>query len=382
MRINQKRSYFTVKVLILSITAGQGHNSCAKTLSEVFTSMGVENHVLDTYAYISKFMCEAFSEGYLLSLKAKYLYAKGYNMLERREASEHSAMRTSNKPIAKKLLKYINEYAPDAIVYTHVLAGLVLDILKENRSIDCKLYGIVTDFTMHPYWDDCLRSEYIVIPNSLLTEKAKAKGFLKSQILDTGIPISEKFSTIGDKSAARQSLGLDEKLPTILLMGGSMGYGNIASVVKQLDEQPIDFQIISVCGNNAEMKKTIDSLTVSKKLLSLGYCKCVDRLMDASDCIITKPGGLTSSEALAKRLPMIIANPIPGQEERNTDFLLNCGAAIRSSEFQPIDEMLHLLFSSKTRLSTILSAVDEIRRPRATRDLCEFIVNNYNKKRR
>ncbi len=338
--------------------------------------MGVESRTLDTYAYISKLMGEAFSEGYLLALKAKYLYAKGYDMLERREASEHSAMRTSNKPIAKKLLKYIEDYEPDAIVYTHVLVGLILDLLKENGNLKCKTYGIVTDFTMRPYWDDCLRSDYVVVPNSLLVQKCKAKGFSAGQILDSGIPISEKFSVRNDKSAARKSLGLDTDKKTVLLMAGSMGFGNIASLVSQLDKVPLDFQIISVCGNNADMKDSIDKLTLTKKLLSLGYCNYVDKLMDAADCIITKPGGLTTSESLAKRLPMIIANPIPGQEERNTEFLLNCGAAIRSSEFQPLDEMLHLLFTSETRLTTMLSAIDEIRRPRATRDLCEFVVKN------
>ncbi len=363
-----------MRVLILTITAGQGHNTCAKVLGEIFTEMGVENRVVDTYEYISKLLKDTFSEGYLLALKTRSLYAKGYSMLERRDASEHSAMRTINKPIAKKLMKYIEDYAPDAIVYTHVLVGLVLNILRASGSIDCKTYGIVTDFTMHPYWEECLLTDKLILPNHLLSEKAKAKGFKRSQIMGLGIPISEKFGDVGDKEAARKNLGLDPTQKTVLLMGGSMGYGNMASIVKSLDDSSLDFQIISVCGNNADMKKEIDSLGMRKKLLSLGYCKCVDKLMDAADCIITKPGGLTSSEALAKRLPMIIANPIPGQEERNTEFLLNCGAAIRSSEFQPINETIHLLLESKTRLSTMHTAIDEIRRPHAAMELCELVI--------
>lgn len=368
-----------MKVLILTITAGQGHNSCAKTLGKIFTEVGIENRVLDTYEYISKILKEAFSEGYLLALKSKGLYEKGYSMLERRDAGEHSAMRTINKPIAKKLMKYIDDYAPDAIVYTHVMVGLVLNILKANGSISCRTYGIVTDFTMHPYWEECLLTDRLILPNDLLFEKARAKGFRTSQLLGSGIPISETFGKTGDKQAARGFLGLDPDKKTILLMGGSMGYGNMTDIVTSLDASPLDLQIISVCGNNADMKKEIDSLGMRKKLLSLGYCDCVDKLMDASDCIITKPGGLTSSEALAKRLPMIIANPIPGQEERNTEFLLNCGAAIRSSEFQPINEMIHLLLESKTRLETMHKAIDEIRRPRAARDLCEILIADLSK---
>jgi processive 1,2-diacylglycerol beta-glucosyltransferase len=365
-----------MKVLILTITAGQGHNSCAQTISECFNSMGIENQVLDTYEYISELLQKAFSEGYLLSIKSKHIYSQGYKMLESRTASEHSNMRTVNRILAHKLAKFIDGYAPDAIVYTHVMAGFVLDILKEDSKISCPLYGIVTDFTMHPYWDECLRTEHVVLPNQLLINKALTKGLSENQLLTTGIPISEKFAVCRDKEEVRCELGLNRQMHTVLLMGGSMGYGRIGSIVEQLDAAPLDLQIISVCGNNSEMKESIDKMSLSKPILNFGFTRQISDLMDAADCIITKPGGLTTSEALAKKLPLIIVNPIPGQEDRNTEFLLNSGVAMKSSPFQPVDELLYELFSSQNRLIQMRNAMQEISKPHATRDLCEQVANS------
>lgn len=363
-----------MKALILTITAGQGHNTCAKTIGDTLLSMGAEVRILDTYQYVSNVIYKSFSEGYLITVKTKHIYSEGYKIIERRKATAHSPMRSIQKPLAHKLMKYINIYQPEIIIYTHVMAGFILDILKEQGLLSCKTVGILTDFTMHPYWDECLRSDYIVLPNHLIANKALHKGFSEEQIIPTGIPISPKFSRFRDKAEVRTELGLDPDRRTILLMAGSMGYGNMGQVISQMDRSSIDFQIISVCGSNAKMKAEIDAMTLSRPILNFGFTDRISDLMDACDCIISKPGGLTTSEALAKRLPMIIANPIPGQEDRNTEFLLNCGAAMKASPFQTIDELLFELFTSRTRLRGMVEAIDEIRRPNATVDLCNELL--------
>jgi processive 1,2-diacylglycerol beta-glucosyltransferase len=124
------------------------------------------------------------------------------------------------------------------------------------------------------------------------------------------------------------------------------------------------------------MKESIDKMSLSKPILNFGFTRQISDLMDAADCIITKPGGLTTSEALAKKLPLIIVNPIPGQEDRNTEFLLNSGVAMKSSPFQPVDELLYELFSSQNRLIQMRNAMQEISKPHATRDLCEQVANS------
>jgi len=128
-----------------------------------------------------------------------------------------------------------------------------------------------------------------------------------------------------------------------------------------------------VCGSNQEAFKRVEKLKTKNRVLNFGFTDKVDLLMDAADCIVTKPGGLTTSEALAKRLPMIIINPIPGQEDRNTEFLLNSGAAVSVSKTFPLDEAVYSLFSCPERFDAMLPAIDLIRKPDSTKRLCECI---------
>ncbi len=366
-----------MKVLVLSITAGEGHNSTAKTICEYFTEQGAEARVLDTYKFLNKALGLTIDKGYLFTVKsAKLAYKKVYRMLEKRKKSHDkvSATRATNRVLASKLLPFINEYQPDVIICTHIFAGMLLDSLKQYEKITARTYGIVTDFTMHPYWEEALHLDYIITANELLTVQALKKGYAPEQILPFGIPINRKFEHKQDRADARIELGLDVSKPTVLLMGGSMGYGNIESTVTMLDRLERDFQLITVCGNNKEAKLRIDALPTKKKVLNLGYVNNVDTLMDASDCIITKPGGLTTSEALAKRLPIIIVNPIPGQEDRNTEFLLNYGAAMSVTKTHPLDEAIYELFEYPEKIELMRAAIDMIRKPNATRALCDFVI--------
>ncbi len=377
-----------MKVLIFSITAGEGHNSTAAALQTCLESQGIECDVLDTYGYISRALRTTVSKGYLLSTqKARRAYSGVYRLAEKRHfnANRMSPARAANSMIARKILQYIEASNPDAIVFTHVFVGIVLDLLKKKGKIKVDTIGIVTDFTIHPYWEESLHIDFIVTANELLDMQAKKKGFAEPQILPFGIPINPKFAKSIPAEAAREALGLCPRTPTLLIMSGSMGYGDIAHTIRDIDKVQTDFQIISVCGSNREAKAEIDRLITSKKLVNFGFVDNIDLLMDASDCIITKPGGLTTSEALAKRLPIIIVNPIPGQEERNTEFLVNNGVALAVSHTFPIAEAVFQLFSSVgniaqntntvSRIELIKQSIDLIRRPNSTETLCDFIAS-------
>jgi processive 1,2-diacylglycerol beta-glucosyltransferase len=158
-------------------------------------------------------------------------------------------------------------------------------------------------------------------------------------------------------------------------MSGSMGYGNISQLITKIDEIDTDFQIIAVCGNNKHAKHKIDGMTTKKKVFCYGFANNVDLMMDASDCIVTKPGGLTTSEALAKNLPIIMVNPIPGQEERNVEFLLNNGLAINVTDTSPIDEVLYQLFLYPEKLENMVKNIKLVGKPNASSDLSDFIIN-------
>ncbi len=364
-----------MKALVLSITAGQGHNSTAKALCAYLKSIGCEAEMLDTFKYIHPVLGETVSEGYLLmASKAKLVYKGGYRLAEKRKKSksEASPTRMTGKLMSVKLLRYINDYDPDVIICTHIFAGIILDSLKKKQAIRAKTIGILTDFAFHPYWEEGVNLDYVVTPNERLQAQARKKGFRDEQILPFGIPIHPKFAGSVSAAEARAELGLAIDKPTVLLMSGSMGYGNIEETVTALDSVELDFQLITVCGSNAEAKAKIDSMKTKKRILNLGFVDNVDRLMDASDCIISKPGGLTTSEAMAKGLPMIIVNPIPGQEDRNVTFLTNNGAAMAVSSTMPIDEVIWQLFSDPRRTANMREAIALIAKPNSTRDICEF----------
>lgn len=371
-----------MKVLITSVTAGEGHNSTARAMKTYFELHGVECQILDTYKYVSPVVAKLISEGYLLvSDKAKLAFGAGYRMAEKRHGGtgEFSAARFVNTVFSDDIYDYIEKYDPDAVIFTHPFAGMILDIMRQRHSLSAKVIGVLTDFVFHPYWEECRMCDYVVTPSTLLNYQAKMKGFDEKAVLPFGIPIDEKFSREADKAEMRRKHCLDADLKTILLMGGSMGYGHMVSTLRSIDTIPteVGFQIICVCGRNDDMKQKVDRYIPSAKhkVLSLGFVDYVDELMSASDVIVSKPGGLTTSEALAKRLPLVITNPIPGQEKRNTEFLLNNGAAITVSKTCSIGEIMFSLLENPWRLELMRYAIDHIRKPDSAKDVCDFTIS-------
>lgn len=373
-----------MKVLIMSVTAGEGHNSTAKAMRNEFENRGVECEILDTINYVSPVLATFIAEGYLLiTEKAKYAYQLGYELAEKRKTKwkDYSPMELLNMIFTDELRAVFQGDQFDAAVFTHPFAGMMLSMMKKKYGLTIPTVGILTDFTFHPYWENCVRNDYVVIPDRLLRFQGIRKGFTEDQLCPLGIPINPKFSVKTPKSEARRELGLDfdESKKMILVMGGSMGYGNIAETVRRIDTLEIDtdFHIYVVCGNNAEAKEDVCALeeTMKHGMTVVGFVNNISTVMDAADCIVTKPGGLTTSESLAKGLPMVIVNPIPGQEERNTDFLVNKGAAVCASKSCPIEECLYGLLTSDVRLDAMVQCVGELAKPNSSKDVCSFVID-------
>ncbi len=365
--------------LILSVTAGEGHNSTAKALRRELEAIGAECTVLDTLDYISPELAKIISKGYLLVTEhATGTYRVGYQLAENRRAKREPNI--LNTLLSAELAPFINSDSFDAIVFTHPFAGIFLSVLKKRGEIPSSVptVGILTDFTFHPYWEDCTDCDFVVVPDSLLLPQARRKGFADSQIIPLGIPINPKFRERIPQRDARSKLGLNPELATFLIMGGSMGYGNIGETVRRIDESDFehDFQLIAVCGNNREMQAEVSAIAegARHRILVTGFVDYVPLIMNASDAIITKPGGLTTSESLACGLPMIIVNPIPGQEERNTEFLLNSGCAMATSKTCPIEECMHQLLTSPERIAAMRSCIAKIAKPNSSADLRDFLV--------
>ena len=369
-----------MKCLIMSVKAGFGHHSTGQAIMDYLNNNGVECEMLDIFEYINPLLGETISDGYLFL--TKYLtdfYGRAYSALDKRdeEYDKLSPVTVVSKLVSRKLKDYILEFNPDVLIGTHSYACLLMTHLKAKEHITCPTFGIVTDFTVHPFWEST-NIDYYVTPDKLLNNQMNKKGISTDKILPYGIPIKSNFSTKIEKAKAREMLKIKNKF-TILLMMGSMGFGNLSKCLEKIDTLGSDFQILCVCGNNSKGKKEIEHTKWKKKIYTYGFVNNVDVMMDAADCIITKPGGLTTSELLAKQLPAILINPIPGQEDRNMEFLVNSGAAIMATETFPVDEALYEIMNNPWRLDLLNQSVKHLGKPDSTKNFCDFVINTINK---
>lgn len=362
-----------MKFLILSVTAGQGHHRCAKALEESFKQKGHECEILDAYKHIMPALGETIDKGYLLS--TKYLpevYGKIYKIADDRGVGT-TITKETQRLVYKKLVEYINEFNPDCILCTHVFPAICISYAEKRGKLShIPSIGIVTDFTVHPYWQETFLDAYVV-PSSLLGFQCMEKGMPEEKVYPLGIPISPDFSEKMPKEEALKELGLPVK-DTILVMTGSMGYGNVPKIIRRIDTLKNDFQVICVCGNSKKNYEEISKGTYRHNVYTYGFTDKVSVMMDAADFIITKPGGLSVSESLAKNLPMILVNPIPGQETRNMEFLLNSGLALAVSDTFKVEEAVYQLYKSRYRFGESGTITDKFRRPNASSDTAELAV--------
>lgn len=370
-----------MKILLLTVTAGYGHHATAKALADMFEKKGAETKIVDVYEYISKLVRTAISQGYLFSSKyTPELYRMFYTKTSKNKEklNKMNIVKLVNTLGAFKFEHFVDNFEPDAIVCTHVLAAHLISEMKGRDMVDAPCIGVVTDYCIHPYWEDVVNMEALVTASELITHTAVKRGIPEERIRPFGIPIHPKFNRPISREEACEQLGLDPERFTVLVMGGSMGYGNSRKLVKQITKIGIDFQILAVCGNNkraySKLSAFQEEYTGTCALHVMGFVDNVEVLMSASDCIITKPGGLTVSESIAKGLPMILVNPIPGQEERNVEFLLNNGMASLVTKTFPLDDALYHLFHNPVRLRTVREAIRAIGHPDASEKLVNYVM--------
>ena len=340
-----------MKVLVLSVTAGQGHNTTGLGLMSYLEELGVECTMLNTLKYISPVVGTSLDKGYLYIGKlTPKMNALIYNSAEKNLARKNRTPSTDlYAPLLyKKLEKYILKYDPDVVVCTHLLAAGIMNHAREKGKIRrIPIVGINTDFAIHPYWEDA-NPDYLVVASSQMLSQALKRGFDVRFVLPMGIPVHRRFGERTDKARARELLGLEDKL-TLLMIGGSMGFGHVEEGLRELRNLQGDYQILVICGSNKALKRRLDKEKAPNTYV-FGYVNNVEAFMDASDCVFTKPGGLTVSECIAKGLPMILTAPIPGVEERNLRYLLSNSMALAAGGHLSLDKAVRALFGDPQRL--------------------------------
>ena len=369
-----------MKILVLTVTAGQGHNTCAKAVIAALEKRGVDCSLVDTVKYISEMTGDALDRAYLnMSKYTPQVWGSLYrgSLRSSRSISEHSGPGIIPM-VPKKFRQLISAYAPDGIVCTHFFASLLLTRLRSQGSAQMPVIGINTDFSLHPFWE-AVNQDHLVLASDAMDYMVHQRGIHKESILPIGIPVHEKFRDIPDKQACRQALNLTDK-PTLLIMSGSMGFGSLLDHVDELDTLPLDFQMTVICGNNLALKgaleEKINAGAYRKYIRPLGFIDNVQLYMGAADLICTKPGGLSVSETFCVGRPMVLLDPIPGLEELNAAFLVNNGLAVQTSKNYSLNEAVYNLFANPRRMQ----AIEEEQRRNSPRDaadkLSDFLLES------
>ena len=366
-----------MKVLVLSMTVGQGHNSASHAAINYLNENGHTCEMLDTYKFLNKAVGEAFDKGYTLMGRMWpklneniYTAAEKYNGRADMKMYFPWMFADLNKA---KLQKYIEEYKPDVIICAIVMTAMLVTALKDSSMIDenIKTIGIVTDYSLHPFWE-YTDMDYFVCPNELMIPSMTKRGIPESKILPIGIPVDEKFSNMISKEEAREKLDLEKEPFTVLMSAGGMGFAGLISAVQDIDELD-DIQIIAVCGTNKKLFNHMSGMKFKNKVHVKEYVTNMDEYMDASDLFITKPGGLSTSEALAKEKPLLLTNPMPGVENMNLSFLLNNSLAIHANQYEPISEVIMQMRQNKEKMEEMTKAQRRWGKKHSAKQLGDFI---------
>lgn len=340
-----------MRILILTCATGGGHLRAAAALEKYIKE--TTNHEviqMDFLKSIGKLLDKTVCDSYLfMAKKTPALFGRLYRKTNGDNALADFLPRSSEL-ISWQLYPHIEEAAPDVIISVHPFATEMISSLKEDKKITCPLICIMTDYGAHKAWIAPYVDAYVVASDHMV-EELQRYGVKKEKIHPYGIPVHDVFFDKEDQAKLLQEMGLDANVPTVLFMAGSMGVSNIVDLYTELCTSDLDLQIIIITGNN---KKLYDMFKEGmnrspKKTVLLQFTNEVERYMHASDLIVTKPGGLTVSEALACNLPLAVFDAIPGQEEDNANFLQthDMGVRISNNNFSAV---ISSLLEHKERL--------------------------------
>ncbi len=372
------------KVLILYGAYGGGHLSAAKTICNE-----IENHyneeidvvMVDCIEYINKYVNKVSTEAYKeLAKKAPWMWKHVYKSARNGPISHIST--TTNRLMSYKLNLLIKEEEPDLIISTHPFATQMCAMLKEKEKIDCKLATVLTDYHIHDQWLVLYRyTDYFFVANQQMKRDMIAEGIHDQKIFVTGIPVSERFLGTFNDEEIYNEFGLSPDKETILFFaGGEFGLGRNTTimVLKVLIRLFKDLQVVAISGKNKKMnkkfKELIEITNSENRVKLLEYTNKVPELMHISTAVITKAGGLTITECLVSHLPIIIINPIPGQEEENAEFLEKNGAAIWLKKGDSIARTLKGLSKNKEKFNDMKEKAQSLAKPNAVKKICKILI--------
>ena len=367
------------KVLVLSVSAGSGHTRAAQAIEQALNRAQAAREVRhsDALEYTNKVFHNLYSKAYIdMVNKAPYTLGWLYDQLDRPWQNRRLRL-AFDKLNTRPFVRMLQDYDADITICTHFLPAEIISWLKAKNRLSCTQVIVVTDFDVHAMCHHC---EHYFVALEETRVHLQELGIPGAKISVSGIPIDPIFAIRKEKSGMRRKHGLDLEKTTILVSAGGFGVGPIQNLVSALSELRHRTQVLVICGHNHELKNRVDKLVASLardpsvRVKTFGFTHEMDELMAASDMLLGKPGGLTTAEGLSKGLVFVIVNPIPGQEERNADHLLEEGVAIRCNNLPALAYKIDRLLDDRSRFEAMRANALALARPDAARDIVTKLV--------
>lgn len=365
-----------MKLLILSCNTGEGHNAAGRAVEEAARAAGHEAELMDAMLLRSSGTSRVVGGLYVWMVKHipllfGFIYRLGLLISNRRFKSP---VYWVNSKMAKLYETCIREGGYDAVVMPHLYPAETVAYMKKHNMISVPTVAVGTDYTCIPFWEetDC---DYYILPHEDLTEEYVKRGVPRDKLLPYGIPVKHAFTVPRDRTAARRRCHLPADAPIFLIMSGSMGFGKLLVFALALYRNCKNNEhIVIICGNNHKLQRTLSrEFRGRDRVHILGYTTHVSLYMDACDVIFTKPGGLTSTEALVKQIPTVHTAPIPGCETKNSEFFVDRGISYASKYMLEQIRLGMLLMRSHDLQEDMRQAQERHRKPRAAAQIVELL---------
>ena len=353
-----------MRILILSCNTGEGHNSCATALREYFQAQGTPCDVADALGFWSQGMSKFISRWHTRIYRyAPGLFRRGYAFVERHPAllRERSAIHRFLTSGAGRLCAFLQDGAYDTVICVHVFAALMVEVLLRSHPGAWQTAFLATDYTCSPS-GSAHALDWYFIPDDSLAEEFVRSGICRDKLAGTGIPVRRDFQTRGDKAAAKRALGLPEDAPHLLVMCGSMGCGPIQQIVDGLARWMPERSAVSVvCGTNERLHRALKHrFQGDGRIRIFGYVDQIPLMMDSADLYLTKPGGISVTEAAAKALPMVFVDAVAGCESYNMRYFMERGGAVTAGTPAELADTCVRLLSDGQQLAAMSTRLEAL----------------------
>jgi processive 1,2-diacylglycerol beta-glucosyltransferase len=365
-----------MRILIIHATAGNGHKRAAEAIAAAYKAMGGhEVEVIDSLDWAPAKFKTFYQQSFEKSVKhAPWFFGAMFHGSS--EAARFRAFRTIrrifNRAVAHDLCDEVNRRDPDVVINTHFLSLDALARRKRRGRLEAAIGCVVTDYVAHGYWVEPDTDRYWV-PTVEVARGVHQRGISRGRICVTGIPVDPVFAQPADREAARKALGIDARRRMVLLLGGGLGMGPVAEIAAALASRkdvPVALEV--VCGKNAQLKADVEAVVkgAAAPVRVHGFVNTIPQLMAAADLVVTKPGGLTTSECLAIGRPMLLFEAMPGQEKGNADYFVGAGAG-RLIEPATAGDTIGELLGDPAKLEALAARARELSKPHAARMIAE-----------